>query len=76
MTNIDSAVIAALMRVTERSIRRRAYRESWAFTSAPCRGGYRRLYDAAALPSDVRLALEQHQIRQIMTAELARRAAE
>ncbi|MEW6559616.1 MAG: hypothetical protein AB1412_05395 [Pseudomonadota bacterium] len=68
--------LAAAMRLSHEGIRRRAYRESWAFTSAPCRGGYRHLYDAADLPSDVRLALEQHQIRQIMTAELARRAAE
>lgn len=76
MTNIDSAAIAASMCVTERSIRRRAARESWPYTSAPCRGGYRRLYEADALPQDVRIALEQHEIRQIMNAELARRAAE
>jgi hypothetical protein len=76
MTNIESAAIASALHIAERSIRRRAARESWPYTAAPCRGGYRRLYDAAALPSDVRIALEQHQIRQIMTAELARRAAE
>jgi hypothetical protein len=76
MTNIDSAAIAAALHIAERSIRRRAVRESWPYTEVPCRGGYRRLYDAATLPQDVRLALEQHHIRQIMTAELARRAAE
>ncbi|EHJ46361.1 Transposase-like Mu [Solidesulfovibrio carbinoliphilus subsp. oakridgensis] len=49
--------IAQALDISERATRMRADRESWPFEEEPCRGGKRRLYQALALPEDVRTAL-------------------
>ncbi len=49
--------IATALRITRQACQERAGKESWSFEEAACRGGKRRLYLLAGLPSDVREAL-------------------
>jgi len=52
--------IANVLRIQQRSVRRRAARESWAFKIEKVRGGRRRLYELKELPEDVRLKIVAH----------------
>lgn len=53
----SAKTIAQALDISERATRMRADRESWSFEEEPCRGGKRRLFQAAALPEDVRTAI-------------------
>lgn len=55
----DIAAIAAALRITARSARRRAEAEAWAFTEHPVRGGRKRLYEISCLPGNVQTALAE-----------------
>lgn len=54
---VTAKEIAAALGVTERSIRRRAERESWECTVKAVRGGQQSRYPIASLPEPVRIAL-------------------
>ncbi len=54
---ITAKRIATALRITRQACQERAGKESWPFEEAACRGGKRRLYLLAGLPSDVREAL-------------------
>jgi hypothetical protein len=62
--SVDARIIAKALGVTDRAVRTRALRESWPFTEATCRGGRKRLFDAASLPAEVQRALAIHEARQ------------
>lgn len=63
--------IAQAMGVTERAAHARAVKESWPFEEQPCRGGRRRLYVAASLPTEVRDALTAYEGANLPTAAVA-----
>jgi len=52
--------IAKVLRVHQRSVRRRAARESWPFTTETVRGGRRCLYDLKDLPEDIEEKIFKH----------------
>lgn len=54
---VTAKEIAAALGVTERSIRRRAERESWECTVKAVRGGQQSRYPVVSLPEPVRIAL-------------------
>jgi transposase-like protein len=64
MTSLDARKIADALGVSKSAIDKRALRESWPFTEATCRGGRKRLFDAASLPAEVQRALAIHEARQ------------
>jgi hypothetical protein len=57
MNRVDVKAIAAAIGIHKRNVERRAARESWPYTETTGRGGRRRLYEIAKLPSPVQAAL-------------------
>jgi transposase InsO family protein len=54
---VDIKQIAAALKITKRAAELRAAKESWSYTETTVRGGKRRLYASASLPTDVQTAL-------------------
>lgn len=57
MTRVDASKIAAAIGIHKRNVERRAIAEAWPYTEQTVRGGRRRLYDLAQLPSPIQAAL-------------------
>ncbi|EPR35571.1 Transposase-like Mu [Alkalidesulfovibrio alkalitolerans DSM 16529] len=62
--SVDVRLIADALDISVQAVHKRALRESWPFTEATCRGGRKRLFDAASLPAEVQRALAIHEARQ------------
>ena len=65
---VDIATIAAALCVSNRAVERRAARGQWPFEEEPCRGGKRRLYAVADLPSDVAAAIAKFEAKKTLTS--------
>lgn len=60
--SVTLAEVATALGVTKRAVEIRAEREAWPYVEEAVRGGRRRLYAVAALPADVRRAVQAHQL--------------
>ncbi|MEX3614462.1 MAG: DDE-type integrase/transposase/recombinase [Burkholderia gladioli] len=60
ITAIDFSAISEALSHTKRTIEKRSIRENWPYQLEPTRGGQRKLFNLADLPSDVRKAVERH----------------
>lgn len=54
---IDLSLIATALNVAKRSVERRASKENWAFSTRTGRGGEKRYYPLASLPTEVQAAI-------------------
>lgn len=55
MNHLSTAQLATYLKVTKRTIQRRAIRESWPYIIQASLGGKRRMYEFASLSADVKL---------------------
>ncbi len=66
-SRVDINGIAAALGIGKRGCEIRAIREAWPFVESAVRGGKKRLYPAASLPTAVREAILHHKIKHIHT---------
>lgn len=65
LDTVDIKAIASALSITKRSAERKALTESWRYEESNARGGKKRLYPLASLPTPVREAILHHSIKTV-----------